>query len=348
MVRPAGTRAGQSEAASDMDEVARMSASVDREGTPVIAVVIPCYRETDSILDVIAGIGEEVSRIIVVDDACPDGSGDLVRRSCADPRVEVIIQDRNTGVGGAVMNGYSKAIDAGADIIVKVDGDGQMDPALIPRLVVPIAIGQTDYAKGNRFHDLDGLRQMPRLRLFGNLALSFASKLSSGYWNIFDPTNGFTAIHAKIAGRLLGSDVSHGYFFESDMLFHLNLLGAVTLDVPMAARYGTEKSGLSIPRVAVEFPIKHGWNALRRIFYSYFLRDFTAASVELVAGWALLLFGVVFGSLEWAESNATGVPATAGTVILAALPVILGSKFLIAFLDFDTRNVPRTPLHPRL
>jgi dolichol-phosphate mannosyltransferase len=331
-----------------MDEAAHTSASVDRDDAPVIAVVMPCYRETGNVLDVLARIGAEISRIFVVDDGCPDGTGDLVRRSCDDPRVDVIVHQSNSGVGSAVLSGYQAAIDGGAEIIIKIDGDGQMDPALIPRLAAPIVLGQADYAKGNRFHDLDGLRQMPGLRLFGNLVLSFASKLSSGYWNIFDPTNGFTAIHAKVAQRLPADRISRGYFFESDMLFHLNLTGAVVIDVPMTARYGDETSGLSIPRVAVEFPIKHAWNALRRVFYSYFLRDFTAASVQLVAGGGLLLFGIVFGALEWAASNATGIPATAGTVILAALPVILGSQFLIAFLDFDTRNVPRTPLHPRL
>lgn len=315
---------------------------------PRVAVVIPCYREVDHIAAVISGIGEEVARIIVVDDACPDHTGDHVRAQCADPRVEVIVHERNTGVGGATLTGYRRALDAGADIVVKLDGDGQMDPALIPALIEPIAEGDADYAKGNRFHDLDHITQMPALRIAGNLMLSFACKMSSGYWNIFDPTNGYTAIHAKVVRRLPFEKISKGYFFESDMLFRLNLLRAVVADIPMRARYGDERSGLKIGRVVFEFTAKHWINTVKRILYSYFLRDFNAASVELVLGTLLFLFGVIFGAWKWYESSTSGVITTAGTVFIAALPIILGSQMLIAFLDFDTRNIPDTPIHRRL
>jgi dolichol-phosphate mannosyltransferase len=315
---------------------------------PVLATVLPCYREVDHVLAVLDAIGPEVRHIFVIDDACPDGTGRHVRDHCKDERVNVIVHERNLGVGGTTLSGYREAIEAGADIIVKLDGDGQMDPQLIPELIAPIARGEADYAKGNRFHDLDGLKGMPATRIFGNLVLSFLSKMSSGYWNLFDPTNGFTAIHAKVAQRLPMERISNRYFFESDMLFRLNLLGAVVADVPMEARYGAEKSGLKIHRAILEFSFKHWLNAAKRIFYSYFLRDFGAASVELLLGMVLVVFGAVFGALEWHESTTSGVPATAGTVILAALPIILGTQFLVAFLNFDTRNVPKTPLHPRL
>ena len=316
--------------------------------TPVLAAVVPCYREVDHVLAVLDAIGPEVGHIIVVDDACPDGTGRHVRDHCKDGRVSVVTHERNLGVGGATLSGYRKAIETGADIIVKLDGDGQMDPRLISVLISPITRGEADYAKGNRFHELDGLKAMPASRIFGNLVLSFLSKMSSGYWGLFDPTNGFTAIHAKVAGRLPMDRVSERYFFESDMLFRLNLLGAVVADVPMEAHYGAETSGLRIHRAIMEFAVNHWLNAAKRVFYSYFLRDFGAASVELLLGMVLVVFGIVFGALEWYESTTSGVPATAGTVILAALPIILGTQFLIAFLNFDTRNVPKTPLHPRL
>ncbi len=315
---------------------------------PSVAVVIPCYREVDHVADVISGIGQEVARIIVVDDACPDHTGDHVRAQCTDPRVEVIVHERNLGVGGATLTGYRRALEAGADIVVKLDGDGQMDPALIAALIAPIAEGDADYAKGNRFHQLDHITQMPALRIAGNLVLSFACKMSSGYWNIFDPTNGYTAIHAKVARRLPFEKISQGYFFESDMLFRLNLLGAVVADIPMPARYGDERSGLKIGRAVFEFTAKHWINTVKRILYSYFLRDFNVASVELVLGTLLFLFGVLFGALKWYESSTSGVVTTAGTVFIAALPIILGSQMLIAFLDFDTRNIPGTPIHRRL
>ena len=263
-----------------------------RDAAPTVAAVIPCYREKDRVLDVIAGIGPGVSHIFVIDDACPDGTGSHVRTECKDPRVTVLTHERNKGVGGATMTGYEGAWQAGCDIIVKVDGDGQMDPGRIPDLIAPIVRGDADYAKGNRFHDLAGLGDMPALRLAGNLFLSFASKLSSGYWDIFDPTNGFTAIHAKVAQRLPFAKLSPGFFFESDLLFRLNLLGAVVADVPMEARYGDERSSLKIRNVVIEFLFKHARNTAKRFFYGYFLRDFNIASIELFLGSLLLCFGV--------------------------------------------------------
>ena len=142
--------------------------------TPVLlAVVIPAYRVADQILAVLAGIGAEVQLIYVVDDACPQGSGAIVEERCSDPRIQVLLHSRNTGVGGAVITGMHAALADGADLIVKLDGDGQMDPALIGALVEPIQAGRADYVKGNRFHGLQGLNAMPLLRLFGNAALSF-------------------------------------------------------------------------------------------------------------------------------------------------------------------------------
>ncbi|MCP5367948.1 MAG: glycosyltransferase family 2 protein [Hyphomicrobiales bacterium] len=310
-----------------------------------IAVVIPCYRETAHILDVIERIGPGVAQVIVVDDACPDGTGDLVERDCTDPRVRVIRHIANKGVGGATLTGYQAAIAAGAEIIVKLDGDGQMDPDLIPVLVAPIQRGQADYAKGNRFFQLDDIAGMPTVRVLGNLGLSFASKLSSGYWDVFDPTNGFTAIHAKVAALLPFAKISTGFFFESDMLFRLNITRAVAVDVPMQAKYGGEHSSLRIRRVFLEFLGRHLVNTGKRIFYSYFLRDFNFASIELVLGTLLVAFGILFGLIRWADSMGSGVPATAGTVILAALPVIIGTQMLLGFLNHDSRNMPRNPLH---
>ncbi len=320
----------------------------DRPVTAKIAAVVPCFRETAHVLGVLAAIGPEVARIVVVDDCCPDGTGRLVREKCRDARVEVVVHDANQGVGGATMTGYRRALEWGADVIVKIDGDGQMDPALIPALIQPLLALEADYAKGNRFHDLDGLSAMPGLRLAGNLLLSFANKVSSGYWDLFDPTNGFTAIHAKVARALPLDKISRSFFFESDILFRLYLLRAVVIDVPMRARYGAEQSSLRIADVVGEFALKHLRNGAKRVFYTYFLRDFTAASLELVLGALLFLFGTVYGLMHWSASIVTGVPATAGTVVLAAVPVLLGSVLLLAFLHFDIGNIPRRPLHPRL
>lgn len=313
-----------------------------------LAVVIPCYRERERIVEVVGAIGSGVSDIIVVDDACPDGTGTIVREQISDPRVRVVVHDTNTGVGGATMTGYREAIARGADVIVKIDGDGQMDPAMIDAFIAPIAAGRADYVKGNRFHELSGLGAMPFARLVGNIGLSFLTKVSSGYWSVFDPTNGFTAIHARVANALPFEAIDNRFFFESDMLFRLGMIRAVVHQVPMRARYGNETSSLSVARAGPEFLWKNLRNTARRLFYRYVLHDFSIASIELVLGTAALAFGVIFGLSAWAESVDSGVPATAGTVILAALPIIVGVQMVLGFLHHDTHSTPTVPLHPDL
>lgn len=307
----------------------------------VVAVVIPCYKVTAHVLDLIAGIGPEVALIIAVDDACPDGSGRLIEERCSDPRVHVVFQEPNRGVGGAVMAGYRHAIEVGASVIVKLDGDGQMDPALLPRFVAPILAGAADYTKGNRFYDLRHISRMPAKRLFGNAVLSFMSKLSSGYWDTFDPTNGYTAISADVAAMLPLDSISERYFFESDMLFRLGTFRAVVRDVPMDALYGDEVSNLRIGKVLGEFLGKHLRNFSKRVFYNYFLRDVTIASLELVAGTALMMFGVSYGGWHWWVALASGQPAATGVIMLAAMPVLLGLQLLLAFMAYDIASVPR-------
>ncbi|MEZ5738039.1 MAG: glycosyltransferase family 2 protein [Burkholderiaceae bacterium] len=313
-----------------------------------LAVVIPSYKVKDHVIQVIEAIGPDVAAIYVIDDCCPDRSGEFVTANVRDDRVRVIRHDSNQGVGGAVMTGYQAAIDDGMEVIVKIDGDGQMDPALIPEFVKPILEREADYTKGNRFVDLESVRSMPTVRLVGNAMLSFMTKLSSGYWNLFDPTNGYTAIHADVARRLPFAKISRRYFFETDMLFRLNTIRAVVLDVPMGAKYAQEVSNLKISQITTEFFLKHLRNFMKRIFYNYYLRDMSLASIELVVGTVLLAFGLVFGGYHWMASAAAQVPTPAGTVMLAALPTLAGIQFLLAFLGYDISSIPTRPLQKNL
>lgn len=318
---------------------------IERDG---IAVVIPSYRVTRHILAVIDAIGAEVERIYVIDDACPDGSGQLVSRLCRDPRVVVIMCADNGGVGAAVMTGYQAAIADGMQIIVKVDGDGQMDPALIGQFVGPILRGEADYTKGNRFFDLEQIRAMPPMRLFGNAVLSLMTKLSSGYWDLFDPTNGYTAIHATAARHLPFHKISRRYFFETDMLFRLNILQAVVVDVPMSASYGDEVSNLKISRIVTEFLRKHARNFFKRVFYNYYLRNMSLGSLELPLGILLFVGGAIYGAVHWLYSARLGVETPAGTVMLSALPMLMGVQFVLAFLAHDIAALPTRPLHKKI
>jgi dolichol-phosphate mannosyltransferase len=309
-----------------------------------IAVVIPTYRARAHILRVLECIGPEVTRIYIVDDDCPEKSGRLVEAQSHDSRVQVLYNDKNLGVGGASLVGMKRAAADGAEVIVKIDSDGQMDPALIPSFVGVILAGEADYSKGNRFFEPEGILAMPVVRLIGNAGLSFLAKISTGYWHTFDPTNGFFAIHASLIRLLPLHKISKRYFFESDLLFRLNILAARVIDVPMHSHYGDEVSNLKPHREILGFAMAHLRNFIKRILYSYFIRDFSFASLELLFGLVLTLFGILYGFHKWG----TNAPATAGTVMIAALPIVVGSQLLLSFLNYDIQSVPRSALHPRL
>jgi dolichol-phosphate mannosyltransferase len=315
---------------------------------PRIAAVVPCYRVGRAVLDVIRRIGPEVERIYCVDDCCPDASGALIEREANDPRVRVLRNTQNLGVGGAMRTGYRAAIADGMTIAVKIDGDGQMAPELLPRLVKPILDGEADYVKGNRFFSIDQVRGMPPVRIFGNAALSFATKLSTGYWSLFDPTNGYTAIHTAVLAELPLDRIADRYFFESDMLFRLNIARARVIDMPMAAVYGNEKSNLKISRVLIPFAMGHLRNLLTRVFYNYFLRDFQIASLELLLGTIATTFGTIVGAYLWIENGVHGVYTQPGPVMIAALPILTGIQLLLAFFNFDIHAEPSRAIYPNL
>ena len=309
-----------------------------------IAVAIPCYKVTRHVLGVIAAIGPAVERIYAVDDACPDGSGKFIEEYNHDERVRVLYHPKNRGVGGAVVTAYQAALADDMDIVVKIDGDGQMNPALIPHFVRAIVQGKADYTKGNRFYRPESLKGMPPIRLFGNAALSFINKLSTGYWPIMDPTNGYTAIHKAALRELPLDKLEQRYFFESDMLYRLNIIRAVVHDLPMDAVYADEESGLRVSKVLPEFLRKHTVRFFKRYVYQYLVRDFSIGSLYSLCGALFLLLGMGFGAWQWLASLATGRPATSGTVMLAALPIIIGIQFVIAFLHHDVSSVPTDPL----
>jgi glycosyltransferase involved in cell wall biosynthesis len=308
--------------------------------------VVPAYRAGTTIAKTLGGIPGWVGTIYVIDDASPDDTGERIR-AVTDQRVRLLVHDVNRGVGGAMVTGYLQARRDGIDICVKMDADDQMDPTYLGELVEPLVAGRADYTKGNRFHDTEALRRMPLARKVGNAGLSFLLKASSGQWHIFDPTNGYTAIHCTALGALDLGRLHPRYFFESSMLILLRRLGAVVEDVPMPARYGEEQSSLSIRRALFEFP----WLLLRqgvhRILWQYFVVDFNAVSLFLISGVPLVAYGVLFGLYHWVHSYLTNQLTPTGTVMLSVLPLIIGFQLLLQALVLDVQNVPRQPLQAR-
>jgi glycosyltransferase involved in cell wall biosynthesis len=301
----------------------------------------------DSILDVIAKVDDLVHKIYVVDDGCPDGSGDFVKERNQDERVVVLHNPKNLGVGGAVKTGYTQALRDGFEIMIKIDGDDQMDPSLVGLFIDPIISRNAEYTKGSRFNSPDDLNQMPFVRLVGNSALSLINKLVSGYWNIMDPTNGFTAIHASMLEKINITKLENDYFFESDMLFRLGLNRAVVQDIPMASKYADEESNLSITKVLLSFPTRYLSRLKKRIFFQYFLRDFNLGSLFLISGFPMFLFGLTYGSFYWLKALKTSQDTPLGTIMVATLTIILGFQSIIFFLQQDIISTPKNVTIPK-
>lgn len=236
-----------------------------------IAVVIPAYKVAKHIGQVLATLPDFVDYIIVVDDKCPENSGKIAGQ-IQDKRLTLIYHETNQGVGGAVISGYRKAVELGADVIVKIDGDSQMDPRFIKTITDMISDQKADYVKGNRFHDLHALRTMPFIRLIGNVFFSFLFKIASGYWDITDPTNGYTGISTRILSKINLDKISKRYFFETDMLMNLGIIGAVVKDIDMPAKYGDEKSSICALNILLQFPAKLFIRFIKRIFFKYFIQ----------------------------------------------------------------------------
>ena len=308
----------------------------------IVTVVIPCYNVARHIENVIRNLPPEVNWIIAVNDVSKDNTGEVLQRLKENNNKLIVIHhDNNLGVGGAMISGYKKALELDSDITIKIDGDDQMDSSNIPFLIKPLIDGKADYTKGNRFRDFKALKQMPAIRRMGNLGLSFLIKAASGYWNIFDPNNGFVAIGKETLRSLNFDKIYKRYFFESSMLIQLYYSNAVIVEVPMKARYGDESSSLSVTRALFGFPPKLLKAFIKRIILKYFLFDFNIASVYILFGVPFFIFGVIYGILNFVKYASNNVGAPTGTVVIPTLLIILGFQLLLSAISYDITNYPK-------
>jgi dolichol-phosphate mannosyltransferase len=304
--------------------------------------VVPCYNVASHIAAVLAAIPDYVDQVIAVDDGSRDDTLKLLQ-AATDKRVEVVRHDRNRGVGAAMRTGLARGAEAGADLLVKVDGDDQMDLSELTKLLDALVDDpRSGYAKGNRLVDQKALSRMPRLRVIGNFALTFLTKLASGYWYVVDPQNGYLAIRRVVWELLDPARISDGYFFENDMLVGLNILDIPVKDVPIPARYGDERSYLRVRRVLFPFAFLLIRRTIYRVYAKYMLRDFSPIALFLLAGLPLFIWGVVFGAYQWWSHAQQGIATPTGTVIVSVVPLILGFQLLLQALVLDIQNSPRS------
>jgi glycosyltransferase involved in cell wall biosynthesis len=303
-----------------------------------IAAVVPAYNEEAHVADVIRTMPDYVDHIVVVDDHSTDGTAKAAE-SVGDPRVEVIRHERNRGVGGAIITAHRRALELGADIDVVLAGDGQMDPESMPSLLDPIVDDGYGFTKANRFFSRRSFAGMPRHRVIGNIALSFLTKLASGYWHIFDPQNGYTAITRESLELIPLDDIAEGYEFENDLLINLNIVEVRARDVQVNARYGNEVSGIQLRRVvpAIMWLLFRGF--WKRLIWKYTVRSFSPVALFFFTGLLLTLWGVGFG--VWVITQTLGdAVATTGTVLLSVVPFMLGVQLLIFALVLDIQESP--------
>lgn len=302
-----------------------------------LAVVIPAYRAAGSIAAVVGRMPAEVDWIIIVNDASPDGLDDAVA-ALADPRIVRLKHATNQGVGGAMVTGFRHALSLRADYVAKVDADNQMDPQYLPCFVRAAIEHQCDYVKANRFGHLKELRSMPATRKFGNIAMSFLTKLASGYWNVFDPQNGYLMLSGRALRRLNLDRIDRSYFFENSMLINLNIVRARVAEIYIPARYADEVSSLKIGRILSAFPRKLLSGLLYRIWQKYIFRSVAPVFLLLLAGVPATIFGVIWGAVAWYQSITSGIPATTGTVVLSLLPLIVGTEMVLNALLLDVQE----------
>ena len=311
---------------------------------PRIAVVLPAYRVRNQVEGVVRSLVDLVDDVIVVDDCCPEKSGEFLRDAFMHPKLTILFHEKNLGVGGATMTGFKAALDAGADIMVKMDSDGQMDARYLSRLIAPLTNGRADFAKGNRFYDLRALQSMPATRRFGNFGLTLLTKAASGFWHLSDPTNGFFAVRRNALELVNFHLLDRRYFFEISLLVQLNVVRAVALDIPIPAKYGDETSSLNPFKALAEFPFKLLAGLFHRIWWRYFVYDINIVTIFLITGSLLFFGGGAFGLYRWSENWGYAHEQSAGTVALAMLPMILGFQMLLQAVVLDMMEAPPAPI----
>jgi len=309
-----------------------------------VAVVIPCYRVKEKICGVVDSLLARVDAIIVVDDCCPEQSGRFLQDNRSHPKLTVIFHEKNQGVGGAMVTGFRAALESGADIVVKMDGDGQMDARYLSRLIAPLVSGRADFSKGNRFFDMQALRSMPGIRRFGNFGLTFLAKAASGFWQISDPTNGYFAVRTGALRMLNLQVLDRRYFFEISFLIQLNIIRGIAIDIPIPARYEDEQSSLNPWRILWSFPVKLLYGLSQRIWWRYFIYDINIVTVFLITGSVLFFGGATFGLYRWSNNWFAAHDQSPGTVALAMLPMILGFQMLLQAIVLDMREQSDTPI----
>ena len=301
-----------------------------------IAVVVPAYNEEKLIGQTLLNIPSYVDKIIVVDDASRDDTVTIVQstQSELEDRLEIIKNRQNIGVGGAIKTGYGKSLELDMDIIAVMAGDGQMDPNDLPSLLDPIAEGKADYAKGNRLEHPEKLK-MPGIRRWGNSILTLLTKIASGYWDVIDPQNGYTAISKKALEAIELDHIYNGYGCPNDFLIELNIRNMRVMDVEMPPKYGEEKSNIKLGRYSLRLSWLLVKGFFRRLNLKYGGLHFHPLWLFYYGGIFLFISGFLHASYLAYQSFFHEIAVSSGTVVIPILFLIMGYISILFAFFFD-------------
>jgi glycosyltransferase involved in cell wall biosynthesis len=330
-----------------------------------VSVVVPAHNEEHRLAGVLDGIPVWVDRVVIVDDGSTDGTAAVAREAAGrDPaRTELVQLGRNGGVGAAIEAGYRRALEHGADVAVVMGGDGQMNPEELPALLEPVVTGEADYAKANRFLRGDAWRDIPRVRLLGNAALSLLTKIASGYWHVADSQSGYTAASREALAYLVREGLYPRYGVPNDILVKLNIGDFHVTDVPMRAVYGVgERSKMKVPRVVLPIAGLLVRLFFRRLWQKYVVRDTHPLVFFYLFGLVLSPLGALYGVflvavravLPWIVGRPDWLRflrtlfASDSWIVLDAVLTLAGLQMLLFAMWFDMeRNRPTAPTRPR-
>ena len=304
------------------------------------AVVIPCYNEEKMITQTIKKIPEYIDHIIAVNDASTDGTiGVLNKLKKQYNKLSVVDNKVNQGVGGALIAGYDYAIkNTKATAIGIVAGDDQFDSSYLKAMLDDFIDQSADYVKASRFFHREAFKTMPKYRQFGNIFISLLTKFSTGYYSITDITNGCGWLRREIIEKVDFSIVEKRYDYETSMLTALSIVNAKVIDHAVPAHYGDEKSTIKLIPTAWR-NLKAVWKGFwRRIYYKYVLYGFHPVALFLFTGMFFLIISLLLAIfLLYVKLFAHQSP-TAGSVMLAVLPFILGIQLTLTALTIDVSN----------
>ena len=298
-----------------------------------IGVVIPSHNEENHVKDTIETLPDFIDKIYVVDDGSTDKTAEVVKM-LTDQRIHLFQHEVNKGPGAAVATGYEAALNDEMDVIVKMDGDNQMDPEQLPNMLDPIVEGRADYTKGNRLLSPEYRKGMSKWRFFGNSILTFLTKIGSGYWQMMDPQNGYTVISRRALERIDVDSIYPYYGYLNDILARLNIYGYRVMDIVMPARYGREKSSIKYSKYIVKVSIMLLRTFFWRLEMKYVVFSFHPLVLFYMLGIVLTPIGIFGGLFALYYKYVIGGPLFVRGV-LSLLVFIIGVQFLLFAMLFD-------------